>query len=194
MATVQEQFETLALSAHELRELNPQWSNEMLEEWLNNLRNTLLLATSADANQVQVDQNTANITTNTGNITTNTTNITTNSTNITTNATNITTNATNLTNHEGLTEAHGSNGDVVGFLDLATTSTVGLVLEAVAVTDGVDSTVAVTSADATDLATVITLANELKAGVNTLVTDVNLMNTQFNDLLARLRTSGVLSV
>ena len=50
----------------------------------------------------------------------------------------------------------------------------------------VDSTATVTSADASDLATVITLANEIKGDVNTLVAD-------HNDLKAKLRTAGLLA-
>jgi hypothetical protein len=46
-----------------------------------------------------------------------------------------------------------------------------------------NSTVSVTSADATDLPSAITLANELKADVNTLVTDIN-------DLKTKLRAAG----
>lgn len=52
------------------------------------------------------------------------------------------------------------------------------------------SSVSVTSADATDLATVITLANELKADVNQLVTDLNAVVTKLNALLANMRTGA----
>jgi len=48
-----------------------------------------------------------------------------------------------------------------------------------------DAAADITSPDATDLATVIVLANELK-------TDVNDLNTQFNALLASLRASNVI--
>ena len=66
----------------------------------------------------------------------------------------------------------------------------GLVLEAANVADAVASTVSVTSPDATDLPTVITLANELKGDVNTLVTDVNAIVTQVNAILASIQTAG----
>ena len=66
----------------------------------------------------------------------------------------------------------------------------GLVLEAANVADAVASTVSVDSADATDLPTVITLANELKGDVNTLVTDVNLIVTQVNAILASVQAAG----
>ncbi|MEW8053460.1 MAG: hypothetical protein AB2754_15860 [Candidatus Thiodiazotropha endolucinida] len=56
-----------------------------------------------------------------------------------------------------------------------------------AVSDAVDSVVSIDSPDATDLASVLTLANELKADVNQLVTDVNAIKTQLNALLASMR-------
>jgi len=63
-------------------------------------------------------------------------------------------------------------------------------LVGVAVSDATASTVSVASADATDLASAITLANETKADVNTLVADVNSAITQLNAALASLRTAG----
>lgn len=189
MATIQEQLESFVLSASELRDLNPDWSDVMVEEWLNLIRNFVLLASSSDIIQIQVDQNTTNIASNLVLIGNNTTAIV--------------LVASNLNDHELETTAHGSNGDIVGFLDLATTLVVGLVKEAVAVSDGVDSSVSVSSPNATaapatydqtDAQTAVTLVNEIKNDVNTLVSDVNLINAQFNDLLARLRTSGVLDV
>jgi len=61
-----------------------------------------------------------------------------------------------------------------------------------AVSDAAASTVSVDSANATDLASVIILANETKADVNTLVTDLNNAITQVNALLASLRAAGKL--
>jgi hypothetical protein len=72
----------------------------------------------------------------------------------------------------------------------AAVATRGLVLEAANVADAVASAVSVTSADATDLPTVITLANELKGDVNTLVTDVNAIVTQVNAILASIQAAG----
>ncbi|MGI9484342.1 MAG: hypothetical protein ACR2RF_00350 [Geminicoccaceae bacterium] len=56
----------------------------------------------------------------------------------------------------------------------------------VAASDATVSTVSVDSANATDLATVITLANEIKADVNTLVTDSNTAATLANELKSDL--------
>ena len=73
------------------------------------------------------------------------------------------------------------------------------------------SAVSVDSADSTDLPTVITLTNEIKADVNTLVsnfntaesemrgdvntlvTDLNAVKTSLNDLKTKLRTANLLS-
>ena len=73
------------------------------------------------------------------------------------------------------------------------------------------STVSVDSADSTDLPTVLTLANEIKADVNTLVsnfntaeaeirgdvntlvTDLNAVKDSLNDLRAKLRTANLLA-
>ena len=48
-----------------------------------------------------------------------------------------------------------------------------------------NSTVSVTSPNAIDLATVITLANEIKSDLNTLISDVN-------DLKTKLRAAGII--
>ncbi|TXH43641.1 MAG: hypothetical protein E6Q97_33815 [Desulfurellales bacterium] len=114
----------------------------------------------------------------------------------------ITTADTTLATHTALTDAHGSNGTIVGANDLATTGTAGLVKKSTASTDASSSAVSVTSADVAAAGaaysqahtnTIVTLANETKADVNTLVTDVNAIATSLNDLKARLRTAGVLS-
>ena len=65
-----------------------------------------------------------------------------------------------------------------------------LMIQAVALADGAATAVSVTSTDATDLPTVITLANEAKADINSLVTDVNNAIGVLNTLLANLRTAN----
>ena len=114
-------------------------------------------------------------------------------------------NAENLESHEALEEAHGSNGNIVGFNDIATVLLVGLVNQMALVNDAVDSTVSVDSPDATistvsidspsiasapvtyDQAftdTIVTLVNELKSDTNQLVSDVNPSATLSNELKA----------
>ncbi len=103
-------------------------------------------------------------------------------------------NTDDLAAHVGSRKVHGVAGNVVGTEDVAQSGTAGVVLLAVDVTDGVDSTVSVNSPDATDLATVITLANEMKGDVNTLVGDLNNAISQLNNLMDTLRDSGVLGL
>lgn len=66
----------------------------------------------------------------------------------------------------------------------------GLVEKAANVADAVASTVSVDSADASDLATVITLANENKADTNQLVSDLNDAITQVNAILTAIQAAG----
>lgn len=65
--------------------------------------------------------------------------------------------------------------------------------QAVDPTDESASTVSVDAADASDLATVITLANEMKADINTLTTDLNNAINKYNTLLANLRTGALIA-
>ncbi len=98
----------------------------------------------------------------------------------------------------------------------ATTTALGHVKQSAAVTDASASTVSITSANAstvtgtsttggegfanaaefnaaiTAINTHTTLANELKTDIGTLVTDTNAIKTQLNDLLAKMRTAGLL--
>ena len=77
--------------------------------------------------------------------------------------------------HTSASSAHGAGGNIVGTTDFATSILGGVVLEATNVADAVQSTVAVTSPDATaapavydqtDAQTAVTLVNELKADLN----------------------------
>lgn len=118
-----------------------------------------------------------------------------------------------MNNHIGAESAHGSNGSVVGFNDTATDAIVGLVKRMQIVADAVDATsssVVVSSPNATaapaaydqaQVQTIVTLANETKDDVNTLVTnlntvvtEVNAIVTQLNDLIAKSKTAGQMNV
>ena len=94
-----------------------------------------------------------------------------------------------LKTHVALTIAHGVTGNNVGTENYASSLIGGVVFEAATVVDAVPSTVSITSPDATDLPTVITLANETKADVNQLVTDLNNAITQLNAFLAANKTA-----
>lgn len=98
--------------------------------------------------------------------------------------------------------AHGATGDIVGTDDYATALVGGTVLLAAAVTDAIASTVSVTSPDATaapaaynqtQAQSVVTLANEMKGDINTLVTNLNSVVTQLNALLASERAAKQLA-
>jgi hypothetical protein len=125
------------------------------------------------------------------------------------NETEITANKADIDNHIALESAHGSNGNVVGFNDIATDAVVGLVKRMQIVADAVDATsssVVVSSPNATaapaaydqaQVQTIVTLANETKADVNTLasdlntvVTEVNAIVTKLNSLIANSKTAG----
>lgn len=99
-----------------------------------------------------------------------------------------------LTDHVNADVAHGTLGDVIGTGDYAQALLGGSVLLATLVTDAMQSTVSVDSPDASDLPTVITLANETKADVNQLVVDLNLAITQLNAFLAANQTAKQMSV
>uniref|UniRef100_UPI0035C770AD hypothetical protein n=2 Tax=Bacteria TaxID=2 RepID=UPI0035C770AD len=104
-----------------------------------------------------------------------------------------------LNNHINASQAHGSNGDIVGFNDLADESTVGLVKRMVSIADAADSMVDITTADigpapaAYDqvYAQLVTdLTNENKAAINQLASDLNDAIAVLNNLLAESKTSG----
>tara|TARA_R110000782_G_scaffold64767_5_gene131932 strand:- start:2515 stop:3132 length:618 start_codon:yes stop_codon:yes gene_type:complete len=118
---------------------------------------------------------------------------------ILTNAEGILTNAENLTTHEELEEAHGSNGNVVGFNDLADETVQGLVKRMASLADAVQSTVEVVIADAAAAPVAYSqahsqsltdLSNANKAAVNALVTDLNNAILVLNDLIAKSKASG----
>ncbi len=77
-----------------------------------------------------------------------------------------------------------NTAQTTALIDLATGANKGVVLRAGAVTDADSSTVSTGAADASDLATVITLANELKADLAQAVSDLNDTVTQLNAKLA----------
>jgi hypothetical protein len=83
------------------------------------------------------------------------------------------------------------NGEAITWTRDGDTLT-GEVTKGSAVTDAVASSVSVDSADATDLPTVITLANENKADTNTLVTDVNAIKTVVNNIKSSLETAKLM--
>lgn len=98
-----------------------------------------------------------------------------------------------LTLHVNADTAHGTTGDVIGTDDYAQILLGGSVLLSNLVSDAVASTVSVDSPDASDLPTVITLANETKADVNQLVLDLNAAINQLNAFLDANKTAKQMS-
>lgn len=148
--------------------------------------------------QQTIDQVNVNI----QDIATNESDITTNAQGIAQNALSIAQNAQDLADHEALEEAHGSNGVIVGFGDLADEVTVGLVKRMALISDAVDTLVNITTTDigAAPAAynqaytqSVTDLTNENKAAINQLASDLNDAIAVLNNLLANSKTSGQMS-
>lgn len=104
--------------------------------------------------------------------------------------------------HVAAQSAHGATGDIVGTDDYAQPALGGTVFLAAAVANAAPSAVSVTSPDATaapaaynqaQAQSVVTLANEMKGDINTLVTNFNALTTQFNALLASERAAKQLA-
>lgn len=176
-------IETVRISARQLKEITG-WPDKLVDDYLTILDNTIEIVENLNLATGQIEQNTLDIAQNAAAIATNAAAIATNAANIATNTANITTVTNNFNTHNSSSSQHGVTGNNVGTGDFATSGTGGVVLEAVNVADAVLSTVSVTSPDATDLPSVITLANEMKGDLNQLVTDTNNGLTQLNDFLA----------
>lgn len=181
-----------------------------LEELIDQVElNISAIQSNAEAIQVNSD----NIQTNAENIQTNADNIAQNSADIVQNALGIAQNAINiqanvdailflsnaLSDHVNAFEAHGSNGDIVGFNDLADESTVGLVLKMTEVSGAVATTVNIVTADLgaapatydqTYTQSAADLTNENKAAINQLATDLNAAITVLNNLIAASKAAG----
>lgn len=161
------------------------------------------------ANKEAIEQNSLKIATNAEDIAANTESIIQNALAIAQNASDIAANAAeivlladSLDLHVNAFEAHGSNGNIVGFNDVANESTRGLVKRMSSISDAVSSTVDITTADigaapaAYDQAytqSVTDLTNENKAAINQLASDLNDAIAVLNNLLAESKTSGQMS-
>lgn len=192
--------QSLDLSYAEIEGAHPTWSKEAVDDYFYKQSNIYSLAVNSQSSDDQVAINTAAIITNATNISINSGAIASNASDISDNADDILTNATNITNvtnafntHNGSSSEHGVTGDNIGTEDYAQSLVGGAVLLAALVNDAVDSTVSVDSPDATDLTTVLTLANESKADINQLVTDFNAVVTQLNEFLANNKTAKQMS-
>lgn len=152
-----------------------------------------------EANALAIAQNAEDIAINSEAIVQNALAIAQNASDIANNAAAIVLLANSLDAHVNASQAHGSNGDIVGFNDTATESTVGLVARMASIADAIETTVDITTADigaapATyDQAyaqSVTDLTNENKAAINQLASDLNDAIAVLNNLLAESKASG----
>ncbi len=194
MANTNELLQNLILSTDEIRRNNPDWTEVMIRDYETLSQDLTLLANTNDINAEQVEINKNNIASNTTAITANTLNISMNANGISINAGDIATNSADIANHIALNSAHGVSGDNVGTGNFCTLLTGGVVLLSALVNDAIQSTVSVTSPDASaapvaydqaQIQEIVNLANEMKADINTLVSDVNNAIVQLNDFIAK---------
>ena len=164
--------------------------------------NIIAIAANKEAietNALAIAQNAEDIAVNSAAIVQNALAIAENATDIAENAAAIVILANNLDAHVNASQAHSSNGDIVGFNDLADETTVGLVKRMASIADAVDSTVSITTPDIgaapaaydqTYTQSVTDLTNENKAAINQLASDLNDAIAVLNNLLAESKTSG----
>lgn len=180
MGDVEESLQSFVLSATEVSDLTS-WPSVMVEDYLNIIRNLVTISTATDAAISQVAINTASIIINTDGIAANT---------------------IAINSHINADSAHGSAGDIVGNLDLATQTIAGVVRQSGTVSNSGGTPVfPVTNPDATaapaaynqaQMASVVALLNEIKADVNNMSLDVAVDAALLNILLGGLRLGGVI--
>ncbi len=199
---------SLTLSYAEIEQVHPDWSKVAIDDYFYKQSNINTLAISAQGLEAQVILNTDNIEINADNIVIIDGNLTDhiNDTDGAHAASAISFDNSgglaatdvqgaidevdgDLTTHVNANSAHGAGGDVVGNTDFATSGVGGVVNLASTVALAAFSTVNVGNPDATDLPSVIILANELKQDVNFLVGDLNAAITQLNAFLAANKTA-----
>lgn len=174
------------LNISSIVEENPGWSQRMVNDYFSKQSNINALANLSDNDADQIIENTEDIAQNTIDIQLNTDEIV-------INAAAIVVVQGNLNDHEANDSAHGVAGDNVGTNNFCSLLVGGVVLLSAAVPYATESTVNVGNPDATDLATVINLANELKQDVNQLVGDVNGAINTLNDFIQKNRDAKQLA-
>lgn len=172
----------------------------------NNITTIEELISQVELNVQAISENAEAIEVNSAAIATNSADIVQNALGIAQNAVNIQANVdailflTNaLDTHVNAFQAHGSNGDIVGFNDTADETTVGLVRRMALIADAVDTTVNIVTTDIgtapatydqTYTQSVTDLTNENKAAINQLASDLNDAIAVLNNLLSESQTSG----
>lgn len=181
MATTstRQQLMTLNLSARQLKDMSrnsgAEWSDEIVNEWLNNLHNSITVANSSDENIDSIEQN----------------------------AIDITINAANFEAHDQSTTEHGVLGNNVGDENFASELIGGVVLLMELVDDAIQSNEIISLVDIAAAPalynqaytqTLADMANETKLRHNNLVADFNNAVIQINDLIAKSKTARQMDV
>lgn len=179
----------------------------------NNITTLEELISQVETNVQAISENVKAISTNAENIAINSADIATNSAAIVQNALGIAQNViniqanadailfltTSLDTHVNAFQAHGSNGDIVGFNDVADETIVGLVRRMALIANAVDTTVNIVTTDIgaapatydqNYTQSVTDLTNENKAAINQLASDLNNAIAVLNNLLSESQTSG----
>lgn len=177
--------------------------NELILAIEENARNIAVNKESIEENALLIAENTENILINAEAIVQNALAISENTAQIALNIQAIISLAESLDIHVNAFEAHGSNGEIVGFNDLANESLAGLVKQMLLVSDAAESSVNIVTADLSAapaiydqayMQLVADLTNENKAAVNQLSLDLNAAIAQLNELIANSKSSGQMKV
>lgn len=181
MATTstRQQLMTLNLSARQLKDMSrnsgAEWSDEIVNEWLNNLQNSITVANSSDANIDSIEQN----------------------------AIDIAINAANFEAHDQSTTEHGVLGNNVGDENFCSELIGGVVLLMELVNDAIQSNSIITLVDILPAPaaynqayteTLRQMANQTKLAHNNLIVDFNNAVIQINDLIAKSKTARQMDV
>lgn len=166
MASVQQSLLTLALSANEIRELT-NWPDAMVEDYVNIIRNLLLIAGAVDEEDNALDELIVVVDVHIASI-----------------------------DAHGVTGSNIGTGDIPtlslgGAVFLA--QLVNDAVDSIVSVTNPDASVAPVAYDQTQIQEIVDLTNEMKGDINTLVTDVNNTITQLNDLFSKMKTANQMS-
>lgn len=117
------------------------------------------------------------------------------------NTSDISTNALAISTHEALTTAHSSNGDIVGFNDLATETIDGLVKRLDLISNAINSNLAVVAVvgpapvtySQAHVQNLVNVANSNKTTINNLVVEFNSLIDVVNLILTESKAKGQMS-
>ena len=184
-------LESYDLNISAIVEENPGWSQRMVNDYFSKQSNINSLAKITDVDGEQIIINRDNIAVLQGEMIALTIIVT-------KNTADIIIVQDNLDTHEASDSAHGVAGDNVGTLDYCSSLIGGVVLLAANVADAAVMTTEITTSDistapatysAIYTATQTFLLNECKAKINTLITDIESIKTQLNEVISTSKTA-----